>query len=81
MTPGDENELCRLAEMLQAIDQTLESTTPLREALRKAGLALNLGFIRGLRPEIERHYRQLDKPLTKVERSSLRNMDIDPEIS
>jgi hypothetical protein len=65
--------------MLQAIDRNLERTSPLREALQKAGLALQLGFIHGLRPDIERHYQQLDTPLTETQQKHLRSLGIDPE--
>ena len=79
MTQADENELHRLSDMLRAIDGTLERTSPLREGLKKAGLALSLGFIHGLRPDIERHYQRLGTPLTEKERAHVRSLGIDPE--
>jgi hypothetical protein len=79
MTTSDEKELHRLAAMLETIDGSLERSSPLREALQKAGIALSLGFIRGLRPDIDRQFDQLGTPLTGSERARLRSMGIDPE--
>jgi hypothetical protein len=59
MTPEDDKELHRLADMLQVIDRQLCPDTPLREALVKAGIALSHGFIHGARPKIEEDYRFL----------------------
>ena len=67
MTNSDENELHRLAAMLETIDGTLEISSPLREALKKAGIALSLGFIRCLRPDIEHQFQQLGAPLSDSE--------------
>ena len=75
MTTSDEKELHRLAAMLETIDRSLEHSSPQREALKKAGVALSLGFIRGLRSDIE----QLGTPLTDSERTRLHSMGIDPE--
>ena len=61
MTREDENELLRLSDMLQTIDSELASTSPLREALMKAGIALSFGFIHGSRSKIEEEYDFLDK--------------------
>lgn len=47
MTPEDESELHRLTGMLSDIDATLPDSFPLREALRKAGLAISYAFIDG----------------------------------
>ena len=67
MTPQDDKELHRLADMLQAIDRQLGPDTPLREALVKAGIALSHGFIRGSRSKIEEDYRFLrDLPKVRV---------------
>ena len=79
MTTSDEKELHRLAAMLETIDRTLEHSAPQREALKKAGIALSLGFIRGLRADIDRQFEQLGTPLTDSERTQLRSMSIDPE--
>jgi len=40
MSPHDEKELHRLADMLRDIDTILQRDSPLREGLKKAGLAL-----------------------------------------
>ena len=79
MTASDENELHRLAAMLEEIDRSLGQSSPVREALQKAGIALSLGFIRGLRSDIDRQFEQLGTPLTDAERARLRSMGIDPE--
>ena len=79
MTSSDEKELHRLAAMLEANDRSLEHSSPQREALKKAGVALSLGFIRGLRLDIERQFEQLDTPLTDSERKLLHSLSIDPE--
>jgi hypothetical protein len=79
MTPSDEKELHRLSAMLEQIDRGLESNSPLREALKKAGIALGLGLIRGLRPDIERQFGRLGTPLTNPEKARLRSIGIDPE--
>ena len=79
MTSSDEKELHRLAAMLETIDGSLERSSPLREALQKAGIALSVGFIRGLRSDIDRQFEQLGVPLTDSERARLRSMGIDPE--
>ena len=79
MTPSDEKELHRLAAILETIDRNLELSSPQREALKKASIALSLSFIRGSRSEIDRQFEQLDAPLTDSERARLRSMGIDPE--
>jgi hypothetical protein len=79
MTSSDENELHWLSEMLATIDRSLENSSPLREALQKAGVALSLGFIRGLRPDIDQHFEQLGAELTDSQRAHLRSMSIDFE--
>jgi hypothetical protein len=60
MTPQDEKELHRLTDMLRDIDTKLQQESPLREGLKKAGLALSIAFIHNLRSEIESHYAALD---------------------
>lgn len=65
--------------MLGAIDSSLERSSPLREALQKAGLALNLGFASGLRPDIDRQYELLGTPIADSQRARLRSLGIDPE--
>jgi len=79
LTVSDEQELHRLAAMLETIDHDLERGSPQREALKKAGLALCLSFARGLRPEIEKLFEQLGKPLSDSERKQLRGFGIDGE--
>ena len=59
MTPEDENELHRLAQMLEALDRQLPSSSPTREALMKAGIALSFAFIHGSRAKIEGDYNYL----------------------
>ncbi len=59
MTPDDDKELHRLADMLQVIDRTLSAASPLREGLVKAGIALGQCFIHGSRSKIEEEYRFL----------------------
>jgi len=60
MTPDDDKELHRLADMLQVIDRKLGPASPLREGLVKAGVALSLCFIQGSRSKIEEEYRFLE---------------------
>jgi hypothetical protein len=48
-----------------------------REALRKAGFALNLCFIHGDRLKLERLYE--NPPLNEEERERLRSYGIDPD--
>jgi hypothetical protein len=76
MTQQDEDELHRLSTMLRSIDQQLDSRSVLREALQKAGIALSLSFIGGLRAEVEAYYEHLGKPLTDVQHAHLRSLGI-----
>jgi hypothetical protein len=78
MTSLDEKELHRLSGMLETINRSLDSSSALREALQKAGLALILSFTRGLRPDIEEEYAQLGASLTDSQRAHLSSMGIDP---
>jgi hypothetical protein len=80
MTPQDEKELHRLADMLRDLDATLQRESPLREGLKKAGLALTVAFTHNLRPEIEQHFTSLGTPLTEAERTRLKKMNIDPDL-
>jgi hypothetical protein len=59
-TPQDKKELHRLTDMLRDIDTNLQKDSPLREGLKKSGLALSIAFINDLRPEIERHFAALE---------------------
>ena len=79
MTPQDEKELHRLADMLRDIDATLPRESPLREGLKKAGLALSIAFIHDLRPEIERQLTSLGTPLSAAERARLGMMGMYPD--
>lgn len=56
MTQADENELQRLAQMLETLDKQLPSSSPVREALAKAGIALSFAFIDGSRAKIDFDY-------------------------
>lgn len=78
MSPEDNNELHRLTDMLRTIDEGLPQSSILREALQKAGLALSLGFINGIRVEIEDRYEGIGAPLTEAQLEHLRTMGIDP---
>lgn len=78
MSPEDNDELHRLGDMLRTIDEGLLPTSVLREALQKAGLALQLGFINGLRNDIEARYEGIGAPLTETQRQHLRSMGIEP---
>jgi len=60
MTREDEKELLRLADMLQEIDTQIGSSSPWREGLVKAGLALSHSFIHGFRSKLEEDYEFLD---------------------
>jgi len=60
MSPEDDKELHRLADMLEGIDHQLGSESPLRAALVKAVLALSHTFIHGSRAKIEEDYRFLE---------------------
>ena len=61
MSPDDETELHRLADMLRAIDDELDADSPFHEALKRAGLALSYGFIAGQRAKIEDTFAHLAK--------------------
>ena len=81
MTSEDEDELHRLTEMLRQVDSTLQPESPLREALKKAGLSLTFSFIHKLRPEIERIYEGLGtEVLSEPQREYLRKLGIDPDV-
>jgi hypothetical protein len=71
MTKDDEKEMRRLSEKLRAVHEKVGDDTFASEAVKKAALAISLGFIHGLRPEIEKHYLALDRPLTKRQRTHI----------
>jgi hypothetical protein len=77
MTQQDEDELHRLSAMLESIDRQLDSGSVLREALEKAGLALILIFITGLRSKVETDYKQ-PVNLTDAQLTHLRSLGIEP---
>ena len=79
MTPADEQELHRVSAMLEAINESLPESSPLREGLVKAGLALSVAFIDGRRAWIEETYSRLDDPLSEEQRAQLIKLGIDPE--
>ncbi|MBL9167867.1 MAG: hypothetical protein JNN07_09020 [Verrucomicrobiales bacterium] len=81
MTSEDEIELHKLAGMLEAISDGLNPASPLREGLQKAGIALSLGFIHGLRADIERQYQRLNVPLSDEQRARLRRLGLDPDLA
>ena len=76
MTKNDKNEAHRLCDVLRGLHDDAGSDPLKSEALKKAGLAISLGFIHGLRPEIEALYGKLDTPLSGEERAELRSMGI-----
>ena len=76
MTKDDENELHRLCNVLRTLHEKAGGDARATEALRKAGVALSVGFARGLRSEIEQLYAKLDSPLTVDERTHLARMNL-----
>ena len=64
--------------MLATIDASLPESSPLREGLVKAGLALSIAFIDGRREWIENTYAHLDDPLSEEQRAHLIKLGIDP---
>jgi hypothetical protein len=78
MKKADEKELHRLSEILRALHEKVGDDAAASEALKKAALALSLGFIHGLRPEIEEHFSKLDLALSAEERVGLAKMGIHP---
>ena len=79
MIREDESELHRLTDMLSQIEAFLPSSSPLREALQKAGLAVSYAFIDGRRSNIETVYENLGAGLTNEQREHLHSMGIDPD--
>jgi hypothetical protein len=76
MTKNDEKELIRISDVLRTLHEKIGDNALASEALKKAALALSLGFIHGLRPEIEAHYAKLDLPLSEEERIHLAKLGI-----
>jgi len=79
MSPEDEAEVRRLTDLLAAIDQDLAESSPLREALQKAGLAISYAFMDGRRNEIESVYKNLDAELSDEQIAHLRSIGFDPD--
>jgi hypothetical protein len=68
--------------MLTAIDTSLPDSSPLREGLKKAGLAICDAFVHGRRGWIEDTYNGLEDPLadlTPEQRAHLLSLGIDPD--
>ena len=78
MSPSDEEELRRLCDLISAADQLLPEPSPIREGLKKAALALQDAFAKGLRTNIEKQYAELDAPLSEEQREHLERLGIDP---
>jgi hypothetical protein len=76
MTKSDEEEAHRLCDVLRSLHHQASGDALKSEALKKAGLAVSLGFMRGLRPEIESFYRKLGAPLSEEESAELRKMGL-----
>lgn len=79
MTTEDEHELHRLTNLLERIDRKIGSDPELHEALQKAALALSVSFVHGLRPELEKDFEMLAKPLTESQRAHLKSLGIDAD--
>jgi len=79
MSPEDETELYRLADMLEQIDHTLPNDSKLREALYKAGLSLSFSFLDGRGPDIEEGYLNRNAGLSSEQREHLKSLGIDPD--
>jgi hypothetical protein len=80
MSPSGEQELHRVATMLQTIVGTLPDLSPLREGLVKAGLALSIAFIDGRRDWIEKMYAHGGEPLSEAQRKNLINLGVNPDV-
>jgi hypothetical protein len=79
MTDDDQNELQRLCAMLREVHNGLDTESPLREAVTKAGLGLSLAFIHGHRAKIEDLALGGGSPLNEAQRNHLRSLGIAPE--
>jgi hypothetical protein len=62
---------------LERLDSLTNPGSLEREALRKAGFALGLSFLRGDRQKLERLYE--NPPLNEEEREKLRSYGYDPD--
>ncbi len=79
MVREDEAEVRRLTDMLAAIDEELAESSPLREALQKAGLAISYAFMDGRRKEIESVYDNLDGEFSDEQLAHLRRLGFCPD--
>jgi hypothetical protein len=79
MTKVDEKELHRLSDVLRALHEKVGDDVLASEALKKAALALSLGFVHGLRSEIEEHFAKLDLPLSAEEKAAVVKLGIPPD--
>ena len=76
MTKSDEAEAHRLCDVLRGLHDQAGDDPLKSEALKKAALAISVGFMRGLRPEIESFYRKLGASLSDAEKAELREIGI-----
>jgi hypothetical protein len=79
VTHADEQELLRLTNVFESLHDRLDDDPSGKEALQKGALALSVSFIHGLRPEVERLYATLGKPLPEAAREHLRQLDLDQD--
>lgn len=77
MNKNDEAELHRLTNSLSEINKKAKLTDKEGEALKKAGLALSVSFIHGLRKEIEDIYKDISKSLSTDQKQYLKSLGID----
>lgn len=78
MNASDEQELHRVSAMLATINESLPESSPLREGLAKAGLALSIAFIDGRREWIETNYAHLGDTLSEEQRAHLIKLGLAP---
>lgn len=79
MNKSDENELCRLTNLLKLIDEKFRLSLLEREALKKAAIALSVAFIHEFRKEVELSYVGLKKGLTQSQKKHLQSMGLYPQ--
>ncbi len=77
MNKNDEAELHRLTNPLSEINKKVKLTDEEGEALKKAGLALSVSFIHGLRKEIEEVYEDTNKSLTVDQKQYFKSLGMD----
>jgi hypothetical protein len=76
MNEDDEHELHRLCTLLREVYQDLKVTSPLREAVMKAGFSLTLAFIQGQRSKIEELAQGVSRPLSDSQCDHLQALGI-----